>query len=460
MFVGRHGVGKTSIILDAWKKAKLNYMYFSGATLDPWVDFIGIPEKHTDPDTGETYIKFIRPKAIAQDEVEAIFIDEYNRSHKKIRNAVMELIQFKSINGKVLKNLKIVWVAINPDEDDVNTYDVEKADPAQVDRFQIQVEIPYEPNRKFFSQKYGNDVASQAITWWKEQTEEVKNMVSPRRLEYTLDYYFLSGDLNDVLPAGANINSFVSKMKNTPAVNKLKGIFTTKNKAEGMAFLADEDNYSQTLAAIVDKKGLCEFFLPLMPDEKIAKLIAENDMARNTALWNYEKEPKLKEVLEEIVKAGANKELCTKITRHTKGSFERNWVNSAITKGVKKTNFKRYYYTVTNTNKIIPHCNVIQEMGLSDTHSRKSYYASLLPHIAQLMTYQELIKVLETIDKIAGKSHIKSIDNNYKNFMGLINHCLARMEELQKPLVKLEFVQKYPDLNKYIVANKDRFLFE
>ena len=44
-------------------------------------------------------------------------MDEFSRAHKKVRNAVMELIQFKSINGRKFKNLKIVWAAINPDDD-------------------------------------------------------------------------------------------------------------------------------------------------------------------------------------------------------------------------------------------------------------------------------------------------------------------------------------------------------
>ena len=45
LFVGRHGVGKTSIVKAAWDRAGFKYRMYSCATLDPWVDFIGVPEK-------------------------------------------------------------------------------------------------------------------------------------------------------------------------------------------------------------------------------------------------------------------------------------------------------------------------------------------------------------------------------------------------------------------------------
>jgi MoxR-like ATPase len=47
-----------------------------------------------------SYLELVRPKAFRDDEVQALFFDEFNRSHKNKRNAVMELMQFKSINGR------------------------------------------------------------------------------------------------------------------------------------------------------------------------------------------------------------------------------------------------------------------------------------------------------------------------------------------------------------------------
>lgn len=120
---GAHGVGKTAMVKAAFDAAGLKWKYYSAATMDPWVDFIGVPKEKVD-EHGNAYLDLVRPRDLAADDVEAIFFDELNRAPKKVRNAVMELIQFKSINGKKFNNLKIVWAAINPDDED-GTYDVE-----------------------------------------------------------------------------------------------------------------------------------------------------------------------------------------------------------------------------------------------------------------------------------------------------------------------------------------------
>ena len=128
---GKCGTGKTTVVIDAFNRNNMKWLYFSASTMDPWVDFIGVPKEKKTAE-GKSYLELVRPQAFEDDEVEALFFDEYNRSPKKVRNAVMELIQFKSINGKKFKNLKVIWAAINPnDKDDEETkYDIEELDPA------------------------------------------------------------------------------------------------------------------------------------------------------------------------------------------------------------------------------------------------------------------------------------------------------------------------------------------
>ena len=179
-FIGRHGVGKTAMVKAAFDRHGLRWRYFSASTMDPWTDFVGVPKERTEnklPESfelikeltkinrslasswiiqnwhfsqdkadeivsyivehkeGATYLDFIRPRFLGGDErgvnipneeVEALFFDEYNRSTKKIRNSVMELIQFKSVNGYRFPNLRVVWIAINPDDEEQIHYDVDK----------------------------------------------------------------------------------------------------------------------------------------------------------------------------------------------------------------------------------------------------------------------------------------------------------------------------------------------
>lgn len=199
LFSGKHGVGKSSIIIDTFKRHKLNWLYFSAATMDPWVDFIGVPREELG-DNGERFLDLIRPKIFQEDTVEALFFDELNCAHKKVRNAVMELIQFRSINGKPFNNLKIIWAAINPEDDEDQSYDVEALDPAQKDRFHVHVELPYRPDRSYFTSKFGVEVATPALEWWRQLPKDIVNDVSPRRLDYALDVHSKGGDIRDTLP--------------------------------------------------------------------------------------------------------------------------------------------------------------------------------------------------------------------------------------------------------------------
>lgn len=208
LFIGEHGVGKTSMICQAFEDAGLNYRYYSASTMDPWVDFLGIPKEGTD-ENGNPVLRLVRPEGI-DTEVEALVFDELNRSHPKIRNAVMELIQFKSINGRRFNNLKVVWAAINPADSESN-YDVEELDPAQMDRFHHIISIPYLPDTAYFKTKFSR-LGLAACEWWNSQKDDVKKKISPRRLDYTLDILKLGGEAETVL---FNVDSNVVKSLNS-----------------------------------------------------------------------------------------------------------------------------------------------------------------------------------------------------------------------------------------------------
>lgn len=194
LLTGRHGVGKTAIIKDVFGECfgehNVHWKYFSASTLDPWVDFIGIPKNYT-KDDGQEVFKIIPPEHFTgQEEIRAIFFDEINRAEEKTLNALMELIQFRSINGRVFPNLKCVWAAENPS--DTEEYSVQPLDPAQKDRFHVQIKLPYELDKKYFTDKYGKDYSQIVCNWWTED----KN-VSPRKLDTILEAYSVGFPIKD-----------------------------------------------------------------------------------------------------------------------------------------------------------------------------------------------------------------------------------------------------------------------
>ena len=280
---GRHGVGKTAMIKAAAERHGLKWKYFSAATMDPWVDFVGVPKEKTE--NGQSFIELVRPKNFQNDEVEFIFMDELNRSKDKVRNAVMELIQFKSINGVPFKNLRMVWAAINPedDEDEDMSYDVETLDPAQKDRFQIIVDIPYKPSKLYFTEKFG-EAGEGAVEWWKDLSSDENKLVSPRRLEYAVEMFQAGGDLKDVLPnKELNLTQLRQRLGTGSITAKLKKLYDDTEDA----CLGEFKNINFTTDAIphiLKNENYIRRFFDFIPRDIISNLVTEDDAKNAPAI--------------------------------------------------------------------------------------------------------------------------------------------------------------------------------
>jgi len=237
---GYHGTGKTSLILDTFKKHGLNYIYFSASTLDPWVDLIGIPKdtKQKIDNVNYEFIHLIPPERFSKgNQIDALFFDELNRAPKKVKNAVMELIQFKTINGNPIPGLKFVWGAINPDDEE-SSYDTEKLDPALLDRFHAVIEVENKPDKEYFDNKYGAVISNIALNWWSDtyniliknkQKSMEENFISPRRLDYALEIHSKGGSLVDVLPMWSNPVSLEFELRNTNIENYINNILSASS---------------------------------------------------------------------------------------------------------------------------------------------------------------------------------------------------------------------------------------
>lgn len=213
LLCGLHGIGKTSLIVEAFESTfgvrGTDWLYLNAATLDPWVSFIGIPKTVVNANDEEV-MRVVPPESMPTS-IKAIYIDELNRAPKEVRNAVMELLQFKSINGRRFDNLKVVWSSVNPAQSDA--YDVEELDPAQEDRFQIQISLPYDVDKAYFTKKFGALVADESCSWWRQLSQEQRLMVSPRRLEESVAGYLEGDDLRFYLSDKLNIGDLDRKLK-------------------------------------------------------------------------------------------------------------------------------------------------------------------------------------------------------------------------------------------------------
>lgn len=261
LLTGDHGVGKTAMIKevfnDVFGDMNKKWLYFSASTLDPWVDFVGVPDPYT-KENGERVFRIIPPEHLTGDEgVEAMFFDEINRADDKTLNAIMELIQFKSINGRRFPNLKVIWAAQNPSDE--NKYSVGELDPAQMDRFQVQVMFPLELNRDYMVNIYGETVFNCAQSFW----ENRKKKISPRKLCDILNAHMMGFDISDfafnvdltelknALSNVGDIENMISIAKDG-SVDKIKRYFTIDRIRKNEVLLNTRSNKKQIFSNIYE----------------------------------------------------------------------------------------------------------------------------------------------------------------------------------------------------------------
>lgn len=431
LLIGRHGVGKSTRVINIWNEMKLKWRYFSAATMDPWVDFIGVPK--TEEDSSGEFLKLVLPKEFRDDNIEAIFMDEFNRAHPKVQNAVMELLQFKSINGRKFNNLRMVWAAINPPETEDN-YSVEKIDPAIMDRFHVQVTMPWEPSREWFSEKFGK-LGVAIISWWEELPADIKKTISPRRLEYALQMHLTeNGDIRDVLPHNSNVSKLIQVFKSGPMIDTLLRIYKDKSIKEAENLLIVENTYDSAIKYILDGKKYIKtseedwlaFWLVRISKEKLVALMTKNNKILNFVANNSYQEP-FKSIVESFIISDGNKDLAKKIS-HIKenniyGLFK-------IINNISRHPVNSYF----NKNSTIDWTILISSLSKinyrTNTAKRLKAYEAIAENIPDTLTFTNALSTIEILNKIAERSHPSTLasDRDMPNLIGIINHCLKQID--------------------------------
>jgi hypothetical protein len=297
LLMGPHGVGKTSVIVQECEKRKKTVAYFSASTLDPWIDLIGIP-RPVDTEVG-SYIDLIRPELFQNDKIDVIIFDELNRSPKKVRNAIMELIQFRSINGKKFHKLKMVIGIINP-QDEKETYDVEPMDPAQIDRFHIQYNMPTAPHEPWFVQKFGNN-GKVACDFWFNIPVELRGLCSPRRLDYCLEMAEAGHKdmIVDMLDQSVHPEKLIGLLDSMSIVDQLEELLNS-TPAKRKKWINDPNNFDNSIETITGNQRYMDAFMPLVHGERLMAIARSTDIVMKELCQKYEQEKAYEKCLSDI----------------------------------------------------------------------------------------------------------------------------------------------------------------
>lgn len=278
LMIGEKGTGKTQNAIECFQRGKVKFAYFSASTLDPWIHVIGIPKLKSE--NGKDWLDFILPRQMDED-LEFIMIDEINRAVPIVRNALLELIQFKTINGRKFPKLKAIWAAINPTESSGGSvYDVHELDPAQLDRFHVIVETPNKPCLKYFSKKYGPENGKILVEWWNSQPTQALEILSPRRLDYIADYFLKGGDIGDIVPICCNHADLIKKL----SMDEDSKLFNELDKSPNSQLFKEFVSNKNRALKYWDKLKLSKFWNLYEKDfypELVDSLIKENHNFRS-----------------------------------------------------------------------------------------------------------------------------------------------------------------------------------
>lgn len=452
LLVGKHGVGKTSLVTSAFDRAGLKWKYFSASTMDPWVDFVGVPRavESKQPDGSMlTHLELVRPKDFANGEIEALFFDEFNRSPKKVRNAVMELLQFKSINGVRFPNLKIVWAAINPDDEE-GEYQVEALDPAQEDRFHIKISISYQPDKEWFAKEFGEKIADSAIEWWNGLSDELKNQVSPRRLEYALRVYKLRGDIRDVLPGNSNINKLSQALSQGPICDKLDNFLAEKNYKGAKLFLTNENNYAQAMKFIPQNQQFMDFFLPLLNKEKVSALLNSNEeKCIRFIITNMGRVTLFKDIGKELIDANTNQTLCRRIK---KAMTEDPVLQAAFASESEISQVAPAHVGGTPSGTWEQEIVALSKRKMDVTSERMDVFKKIESSLPAEMSVKSAIETLKVLSKIVNSSFAQTITMApMANLPGIVNNCfkqIANKENLEYNEIINRYGNQFTELTK------------
>lgn len=455
LITGEHGVGKTAIVEETFQRNGLKifdidtfdqetndkqmyYLYFSAATMDPYVDLIGVPrEQNRDMNDGTrfTYLDLLRPLPLALDRIAGIIMDELNRADMKVRNAVMEIIQFKSINGKKFKNLRFVWGMINPETKD-KTYDVERLDPAQVDRFHIHTEIDFKPDKQYFTRKFGEEQAKVALDWWNGIKPEVKSLCSPRRLDYAISIHNMGGSLRDVINKKLSVQKLEDTLKNGLAREKLATLIDQNRLEEAEEFLAIKNIFQEIEPWLIENKDSAKYaptIFRLMNGEYMGKLLSKE--RKNAPLLKhlfdqYYTSTKISETISTIVTQTGDRELQKVISTMIPAFPTKNVGTSPIG-----------FSAMTNANKTFS--TTMANWAANSVYQDEKRTDEILKEMQNVpldLSSDDAKNVIKVMGGLIKQVHAETLHARTAEFLGPLNHALKKekLDMTKSSLYKLE----------------------
>jgi hypothetical protein len=165
--IGKHGIGKSSVIAQYAKENGYSFHPFFLGQLNDTGDLLGLPEFDRDKNGKATGTRFIHPEKLPRNPRSILFFDELNRASKDLLQAIFQLALEGTIHDYTLPEDSAIIMAMNPATDDYSVLDF--ADKAFADRFvHINLDPTHEEFHTYMTSRYGTSSVSNFL---KQQTK-------------------------------------------------------------------------------------------------------------------------------------------------------------------------------------------------------------------------------------------------------------------------------------------------
>jgi len=179
--IGKHGIGKSSVIAQYAKENGYSFHPFFLGQLNDTGDLLGLPEFDRDKAGRATGTRFIHPEKLPRNPRSILFFDELNRASKDLLQAIFQLALEGTIHDYTLPADSAIIMAMNPATDDYSVLDF--ADKAFADRFvHINLDPTHEEFHSYMKSRYG---ASGISDFLRQQTKLLEESdVQPVTLDF------------------------------------------------------------------------------------------------------------------------------------------------------------------------------------------------------------------------------------------------------------------------------------
>ena len=179
--IGKHGIGKSSLVAQFAKDNGYSYHPFFLSQLSDQGDILGLPEFNRNKEGKALSVSFVHPDKLPKKPRSLLFFDELNRASKDLLQGIFQLALEGTLHDYTLPEDSMIIMAMNPATDDYSVLDF--ADKAFADRFvHINLDPTHEEFHTYMTSRYGmSDVSS----FLRQQTKLLEETdLAPVTLEF------------------------------------------------------------------------------------------------------------------------------------------------------------------------------------------------------------------------------------------------------------------------------------